>query len=138
MKKFLVVLAVAVSSIVFGQQYKSEYFLGKVFYDSILYDQFLIKQRSADFMCSGFTINATSESLEIDPTTWIYKQDFSQYTDTTKFSIIYEAIAYDNGFHYEYIKVFNVSTNEFVRQLMASYEINSNRLVGLMDSDISW
>lgn len=135
MKKFLVILAVAFSGFVFGQDFKPEYFLGKVFYDSISFDQFLIKQRYADYKVGGFILGVGGE---LDPTLWIYKQDFSQYSDSSKYRIVYEAISFENGFQYEYFDIYNLSDNKLIREIGASYEIGTNLLVGLMDSDISF
>jgi hypothetical protein len=138
MKKFLVVLAVATSSFGFGQTYNPEFYLGKLFYDSITNDQFLVKQKYANFVCESFSDNIQSDMLKVDPAIWVYKQDFSQYFDTTKFLIVYEAIAYDNGFHFEYIMIYNIARDQLVRQLMASYDYNSNQLISIMDSNIGW
>ena len=120
--------------------YSPLFYLHKLFFDSISKDQFLFEQRYADFQCEGFTstLNEPQKDPKMDVTKWIYAQDFPLYKDTAKYFVIHEAIAYDHGFHFEYFKLFDKKSNQLIRQLMASYEIHSNRIVGLLDSDIHW
>jgi hypothetical protein len=120
--------------------YSPLFYLHKLFFDSISKDQFLFEQRYADFQCQGYTITLNNPETDpkIEVTKWIYAQDFSLYNDTTIYLVIHESIAYDNGFHFEYFKLFDKKSNQLIRQLMVSYAIHTNRIVRLMDSDIQW
>jgi hypothetical protein len=140
MKKLLFVVGLVLSSTLNAQNYQPKFYLSKLFYDSISKDGFLYEQRYADFNCKGFTITLNTPSVDpsIDLSSWVYRQNFLEYSDTTKYSIVYEGIVYDNGFHYEYFKIFDNTTNKLIRQLMASYDFNNNQLVALRDSNLSW
>jgi hypothetical protein len=133
MKNLIVVLAVAFSGVVFSQT--NDFLLRKVFYDSISNDSFLNTQKYASFTCTGF-IFSPDHPVNIDVTLWLYKQNFNEYTDTSKYIIVYDSVSYDTGFHYEYFEIFDKTSLVKIRQLMASYELHSNRLVGIMDSNL--
>jgi len=123
-----------------NMSYSPLFYFHKLFFDSISKDQFLFAQRYADFQCQGYTItlNHPETDPKMDITNWIYAQDFSLYEDTAKYFVIYEAIAYDYGFHFEYFKLFDKTSSQLIRHLMVSYEIHSNRIVALFDSNIHW
>lgn len=133
MKGYILSLTVAFNGIVFSQT--NDFLLRSVFYDSISKDSFLISQKYASFTCTGF-IFSPDHPVNIDVTTWVYEQNFNEYYDTSKYIIAYDSISYDNGFHYEFFQIFDKTSSVQIRQLMASYEFHSNRLVGIMDSDL--
>jgi hypothetical protein len=140
MKKLAFIFVIIVSNFVNAQNnYQPNFYLSKLFYDSISKDEFLYNQQYSSFLCKGFTITLNNPTMDpsINVTSWVYKQNFLQYLDTTKYNIVYEGISYNTGFHYEYFKIFNKQT-KLVRQLMASYEIGSNKLISIRDSEISW
>jgi len=140
MKMILIILQFGYYNIGFGQNlnYEPQYFLRQMFFDSISKVEFLYKLRYTDFQCKGFTI--TLNNPEVDPkedlTIWTFKQNFHQYLDSSSFEIVHEGIANDSGFHYEYFKIFDKKKGVFLRQIMASYEINSNKMIAIMDSEI--
>ena len=140
MKKLFVIIAITMSGFVNSQiDYQPEFYLNKLFYDSISSDDFLNGQQYSSFACKGFTITLNNPNIDpvINVTTWINKQNFSKYLDTNEYVVMYEGIVYDTGFHYEYFKIFN-KQSKLVRQLMASYEMGSNKLISIRDSEISW
>ena len=140
MKKLAFIFAIFVSVFINAQNYQPKFYLSKLFYDSISKDEFLYAQRYADFKCEGFTITLSDPSIDpkLNIEEWIFKQDFSKYLDSNKFNIIHESISYEYGFHFEYFKLIDKDSDIMVRHIMASYEIGSNRLVTIMDSDIAW
>ena len=133
MKKLAAVIILVFNGIVFSQT--NDFLLRSVFYDSISKDSFLITQKYASFNCTGF-IFSPDHPVNIDVTTWVYEQNFNEYYDTSKYIIAYDSISYEDGFHYEYFEIFDKTFLVKIRQLMASYEFHSNRLVGIMDSDL--